>query len=78
MLSSSLKALLKLSMTTFHKKYSIMIDPEYPLPLLVVKHLLRKGKVHRFMVVCPNFGHPALTLSLTKYKFLQEKNGFVM
>ena len=27
-------------------------------------------------VVCPNFGHTALTSSLTKYKFLQMKNSF--
>ena len=27
-------------------------------------------------VVCPNFGHPALTSSFTKYKFLQVKNSF--
>ena len=27
-------------------------------------------------VVCPNFGHPALTPSFTKYKFLQVKNSF--
>ena len=26
--------------------------------------------------VCPNFGHPALTSSFTKYKFLQMKNSF--
>ena len=27
-------------------------------------------------VVCPNFGHPALTSYFTKYKFLQVKNSF--
>ena len=27
-------------------------------------------------LVCPNFGHPALTSSFTKYKFLQVKNSF--
>ena len=27
-------------------------------------------------VVCPNFGHPALTSSFTKYEFLQVKNSF--
>ena len=27
-------------------------------------------------VVCPYFGHPALTPSYTKYKFLQVKNSF--
>ena len=30
--------------------------------------------LHR--VVCPNFGHPALTPSFTKYRFLQVKNSF--
>ena len=24
------------------------------------------------LIVCPNFGHPALTWSFTKYKFLQD------
>ena len=28
------------------------------------------------MDVYPNFGHPALTSSFTKYKYLQMKNGF--
>ena len=28
-------------------------------------------------VVCPNFGHLALTSSFTKYKFLQVKNNFL-
>ena len=27
-------------------------------------------------VVCPNFGHPALTPSFTKYRFLQVKKSF--
>ena len=27
-------------------------------------------------VVCPNFGHPALTPSFRKYKFFQVKNTF--
>ena len=27
-------------------------------------------------VVCPNFGHPALTSSFTKCKFLQVNNSF--
>ena len=26
--------------------------------------------------MCPNFGHPALTSSFTKYEFLQVKNSF--
>ena len=26
------------------------------------------------LVVCPNFGHPALTLSFTKYKLLHNKS----
>ena len=29
-----------------------------------------------YRIVFPNFGHPALTLSFTKYKFLQVKNSF--
>ena len=28
------------------------------------------------MVVCPNFGHPVLTLLSIKYKFLQVRNSF--
>ena len=27
-------------------------------------------------VVCPKFGHPALTPSFTKYKFLKVRNNF--
>ena len=29
-----------------------------------------------YRIVCHNFGHPALTSSFTKYKFLQVKNSF--
>ena len=29
-----------------------------------------------YRVMCPNFGHPALTSSLPKYKILQTKNSF--
>ena len=29
-----------------------------------------------YMVVCPNFGHPALTPSFTKYNFLQVKTSY--
>ena len=29
-----------------------------------------------YMVVCTNFGHPALISTFTKYKFLQVKNIF--
>ena len=35
-----------------------------------------KTKITCNGVVCPNFGHPALTSSFTKYKFLQMKNSF--
>ena len=31
-----------------------------------------------YRVVCPNFGHPALTSSFTKYKFSQVKNSFAI
>ena len=30
----------------------------------------------QYRVVCPNFGHPALTPSFTKYNFLQVKKSF--
>ena len=33
--------------------------------------------VHMYTrVVCPNFGHPALTSSFTKYNFLQVKTSY--
>ena len=32
--------------------------------------------VNKYMVVCPDFGHPAVTSSFTKYKFLQVKDSF--
>ena len=35
-------------------------------------HRLASQRLHTFIiskVVCPNFGHPALNLSFTKYKF---------
>ena len=35
-----------------------------------------KTKITCNRVVCPNFGHPALTSSFTKYKFLHVKNSF--
>ena len=39
---------------------------------IVIFHLCAKNS----RVVCPNFGHPALTSSFTKYEFLQVKNSF--
>ena len=34
------------------------------------------SSIYLYRVVCTNFGHPALTSSFTKYKFLQAKNCF--
>ena len=42
-------------------------------------HILRDENQDKNLsnrVVCPNFGHPALTPSFTKYQFLQVKNRF--
>ena len=42
-----------------------------------MKDLVNKNSLYSWIrVVCPNFGHPALTPSFTKYKFLQVKNSF--
>ena len=47
-----------------------------------VKNILRKffsklwKETKKTRIACPNFGHPAQTLSFTKHKFLQVKNNF--
>ena len=40
------------------------------------KHLMNKMKYLMNRVVCPNFGHPVLTSSFTKFKFLHVNNSF--
>ena len=38
--------------------------------------IVRLGRNQVTRVVCPNFGHPSITSSFSKYTFLQVKNSF--
>ena len=42
------------------------------------RHFIHMNSIPANRVVCPNFGHPALTQSFTKYQFLQVKNSFAI
>ena len=42
----------------------------------VCLNIMKICEISMYRVVCPNFGHPALTSSFTKYKFLQVKRSF--
>ena len=57
----------------FHKLHYLSI-------IIMLISLLHVGQVWLLVilgrVVCPNFGHPVLTSSFTKYTFLLVKNSF--
>ena len=42
----------------------------------ILSILAKLSGIPRYIVVCPNFGHPALTSSFTRRKSLQVKNMF--
>ena len=42
------------------------------------RHLPEHAMEQTLGLVCPNFGHPALTSSFTEYKFLQVKKSFAI
>ena len=43
---------------------------------VLIEYEVHKLKSKQSREVCPNYGHLALTLSFTEYKFLQVKNDF--
>ena len=51
------------------KRIDVMITQNYSAGIF-------EGGIITTRVVCPNFGHPAPTLSFTKYKFMQAKYSF--